>query len=77
MAVKLKKGWLIAIFAITFLSYMSMGYLSSRDFADATMNWIVQGINTIGQGALLFGTIVLHKAGLSNLRLHNNEVVEG
>ena len=44
-----------------------MGYLSSRDFAKASMNWIAEGTNVIGQGAFLIGAILAHQQGLSAL----------
>ena len=45
---------------------MMMGYLSSHDFAQASANWIAQSINTLGEGLLLVGSILLHKAGLAD-----------
>ena len=57
-----KKG-LIAVFVLTFLCYMAMGYLASRDGSSAAMNWIEQGVNTLGQALLLFGVVSLHRAG--------------
>lgn len=50
-----------------------MGYLSSQDFAQASMNWIAEGVNIVGHGALLAGVMILHKNGLGELRLHNGE----
>ena len=50
-----------------------MGYLSSRNFDGALMNWIAEGVNTVGQGALLAGAILLNKAGFADLRLRNGE----
>ena len=44
--------------------------LSSKDFAEAAMNWIAEGVNVVGQGTLLLGTVLLHKAGLADARLH-------
>lgn len=75
LAVKLKKPWLIAIFAVSFLCSLCMGYLSSQDFAEASMNWIAEGVNVVGQGMLLVGTILLHKNGLATLKLHGGEEV--
>ncbi|MBR2923495.1 MAG: hypothetical protein IKC28_00570 [Clostridia bacterium] len=69
LAAKLKKPWLIAIFAVAFVCSLGMGYLSSKDFTDAAMNWIAQGVNVVGQGLLLVGTVLLHKAGLKELEL--------
>ena len=73
LSVKLKKPWLIAIFVVSFVCSLGMGYLSSKDFAEAAMNWIAEGVNVVGQGTLLLGAVLLHKAGLSNLRLHSSE----
>lgn len=64
LAVKMKKKGLIVVFILTFLCYMAMGYLASRDGNSAAMNWIEQGVNTLGQTLLLVGVGTLHKAGL-------------
>ena len=69
LAAKLKKPWLIAIFVFSFVCSLCMGYLSSKDFAEASMNWIAEGVNVVGQGTLLVGTYLLHKNGLANLTL--------
>ena len=75
LAVKLKKPWLIAIFALSFVCSLCMGYLSSQDFAEAAMNWIAEGVNVAGQGTLLAGALLLHKNGLAHLKLHGGEQV--
>lgn len=69
LAAKMKKPLAIICFVITFVCCMGMGYLSSQDFAQASMNWIAEGINVVGQGALLCGVLMLHKAGLAELEL--------
>lgn len=69
LAVKLKKPVLIAIFGVSFICSLAMGYLSSQNFAEASMNWIAEGVNVVGQSALLLGTVLLHKNGLSALKL--------
>lgn len=73
LAVKLKKPWLIAIFAVSFVCSLGMGYLSSQDFAEAAMNWIAEGVNVVGQGTLLLGAVLLNKNGLADLRLREGE----
>jgi hypothetical protein len=73
LATKLKKPALIAIFAVSFVCSLGMGYLSSKDFAEAAMNWIAEGVNVVGQGTLLLGAVLLHKAGLADLKLHGGE----
>lgn len=69
LSVKLKKKPAIALFVLSFVCSLCMGYLSSQDFAKASMNWIAEGVNVIGQGAFLGGTILLHKAGLAEMKL--------
>ena len=73
LAAKLKKTALIAVFAISFVCSLCMGYLSSQDFAQASMNWIAEGVNVVGQGTLLLGVVLLHKNGLADLKLGGGE----
>lgn len=74
LCVKLKKPVLIVFFVIAFFCSLGMGYLSSKNFAEAAMNWIAEGVNTVGQGALLTGAVLLHKNGFSALRLRGEEI---
>ena len=69
LAAKLKKPGLIAVFVFSFVCSLCMGYLSSKDFAEAAMNWIAEGVNVVGQGSLLVGAYLLHKNGLSELEI--------
>lgn len=69
IAVKMKKPLLIAVFVLSFVCSLGMGYLSSKDFAEASMNWIAEVVNVIGQGALLGGVYMLHKNGLAELEI--------
>ena len=73
LSAKLKKGGIIALFVLSFICSLCMGYLSSQDFAQASMNWIAEGVNVVGQGSLLAGTILLHKNGLADLCLRGEE----
>ena len=73
LAAKLKKPALIAVFAFSFVCSLCMGYLSSQDFTEAAMNWIAEGVNVLGQGSLLLGAVLLHKNGLSELKLREGE----
>ena len=70
ISVKLKKPWLIAVFLISFLCSVCMGYLSTKDFSQSYMNWIAQGINVLGQGLLVVGVLLLRKYGLVNYILN-------
>ena len=74
LAVKLKKPWIIALLALSFVCSLGMGYLSSQDFAEASMNWIAEGVNVVGQGTLLLSVILLDKNGLTDLKINKGEV---
>lgn len=63
-AKKLKKPLAAALFLVSFVFCLAMGYLSSRDFTQASMNWIAEGVNILGQGSLLAGVRMLDRAGL-------------
>ena len=69
LAAKLKKGGVIAVFVLSFICSLCMGYLSSQDFTEAIWNWIAEAINVIGQGTMLIGVVMLHKNGLKELEL--------
>ena len=69
LAVKLRKKALIVVFVLCFVCYMGMGYLASREGSSAAMNWIEQGVNTLGQLLLLIGVSGLHRAGLRDYQL--------
>lgn len=69
LANRLKKRSAIIFFVVSFICSMGMGYLSSRDFTQASMNWIAEGVNIAGQGCLLLGVFMLHKAGLAEYKI--------
>jgi hypothetical protein len=73
LAKKIGKPWLIALYVFSFVCCLGMGYLSSKDFAEASMNWIAEGVNVVGQGTFLAGAIILHKNGLADLELAKAE----
>lgn len=63
LAARMKKKGTIVLFVLSFLFAMGMGYLSSQDTTLAWVNWAEQGINTLSQGCLMWGVLLLHKAG--------------
>ena len=68
LAAKMKKKSTIALFILSFICAMGMGYMSSQDSTLAWVNWVEQSINTVSQLCLMLGTITLHKAGLADYR---------
>ncbi len=69
LAVKMGKKWAAALFILSFLCSMGMGAMAGQDATQAWVNWVEQGINTVGQGLLLMGTLALHKNGLKEFKL--------
>ena len=65
IAARRKKPVALALYVVSFVFIMGMGYLSSKDFANPMMNWIGECVNIVGQGTFLAGTIILHKNGLA------------
>ena len=51
------------LLVVSFVCSLCMGYLSSRDFSAAAMNWIAEGVNIVGQGTFLAAAVLLRKAG--------------
>ncbi len=66
IANRMKKRSALVCFIVSFFLCLCMGYLSSKDFDKAFMNWVAQIINIGGQGLFYLGTQILHKAGLSD-----------
>ena len=55
----------VPLFILSFVLILMMGYLSSRDFAQASMHWVAQSVNLLGEGLLFIGALLLHRAGLA------------
>ena len=64
IAGRMKKMGVVALLVVAFICSLCMGYLSTKDFTQAFMNWMAEGINVVGQTSLLLGVWSLHKAGL-------------
>ena len=64
LAVRMKKKAAAVLFVAAFLCSMGMGAMSGQDATLAWVNWVEQGINCVGQGLLMWGVMILHKAGL-------------
>lgn len=67
LANRSKKRSALVLFIVSFFLSLCMGYLSSKNFDSAFMNWAAEGINIAGQGLFLIGCLILHKTGVSNL----------
>ena len=65
LAARIGRKKAIAWFAVAFVLMLGMGYLSSRDFAEASSHWMAEGTNIAAQGVLLLGVLDLHRHGLA------------
>lgn len=72
IAGRMKKKGAVALFWLAFVLMLGMGYLSSKDFSQAYMNWVAQAINVAGQLCLLLGARVLDKAGLRSFQVRKD-----
>lgn len=61
LAKKQKKTGAMVLFIVAFVFMLMMGYLSSKDFSKAALNWVAEAVNVIGQGLFLLGSIKLTK----------------
>ena len=66
VSAKMKKAPAMILFILSFVCAMAMGYMSSQDSTQSWVNWAEQSINTVSQGCLMLGVIMLHKAGLKD-----------
>lgn len=69
IAVKMKKKGAMVLFILAFAASMGMGAMSGQDVTQAWVNWVEQGINCAGQGMLMWGVLILHKAGLKEFQI--------
>ena len=60
-AIKAKKKAAAALFIISFIFMLGMGYLGSKFDSSSKMNWIAQVTNIISEGALLSGVLLIHE----------------
>ena len=69
IAGKMKKKGAMVLFILAFAASMGMGAMSGQDVTQAWVNWVEQGINCAGQGMLMWGVLILHKAGLKDFQI--------
>lgn len=65
LARRMKQRLAAILFVLAFVFMMGMGYLSATFDDSSNMHWVAQTVNILGNGALLWGVCLLHKAGLA------------
>ena len=61
IAARKKKTAACVLFVFAFFMLLGMGYLSSKDFSNPSMNWVAEGVNTVAQLSFLSASCMIHK----------------
>lgn len=62
-----------ALFALSFVFMLGMGYLGAKFDDSSRMHWVAQLTNILSMTAFLLGTVQLRKAGYQNLNQQKKE----
>ena len=68
VALLMKKRFAAVLFVLSFIFILGMGYLGAKFDDSSSMHWIAQATNVMSQGCFMWGTLILHKAGLAKLK---------
>lgn len=68
VALLMKKRFAAVLFVLSFIFILGMGYLGAKFDDSSSMNWLAQATNVLSQGCFMWGTLILHKAGLAKLK---------
>ena len=72
VSLKMKKKLAAVLYVVSFVFMLGMGYLSATFDDTSSMHWMAQCVNIVSQGALLWGTVILHRAGLAQAHLFSD-----
>lgn len=76
IAVLMKKKNAAVLYVVSFVFMLGMGYLSATFDDSSSMHWMAQCVNIVSQGAFLWGTVVLHRAGLAQTELFERKTAK-
>ncbi len=68
VALLMKKRFAAVLFVLSFIFILGMGYLGAKFDDSSSMHWLAQATNVLSQGCFMWGTLILHKAGLAKLK---------
>lgn len=68
VALLMKKRLAAVLFVLSFIFILGMGYLGAKFDDSSSMHWLAQATNVLSQGCFMWGTLILHKAGLAKLK---------
>ena len=69
LSLKMRKKAAAALYVVSFVFMLGMGYLSATFDDSSSMHWMAQCVNIVSQGTFLWGTVLLHRAGLAQREL--------
>ena len=68
VAIYMKKKLAAVLFVLSFIFILGMGYLGAKFDDTPGMNWLAQVTNILSQGCFMWGVLILHKAGLKEVK---------
>ena len=68
IALYMKKKLAAVLFLLSFIFVLGMGYLGAKFDDSSSMHWIAQVTNICSEGCFLSGVLILHKAGLAEIK---------
>ena len=68
LSLKMRQRLAAVMYVISFWFMLGMGYLSATFDDSSSMHWMAQCVNIVSQGSFLWGTVLLHRAGLAGWR---------
>lgn len=66
LSLKMRQRLAAVMYVISFWFMLGMGYLSATFDDSSSMHWMAQCVNIVSQGSFLWGTVLLHRAGLAD-----------
>jgi len=73
IALFMKKRFAAVLFVLSFIFILGMGYLGAKFDDSSSMHWLAQGTNILSQGCFMWGTLILHKAGLQDMKAKDED----
>ena len=68
IALYMKKKLAAVLFLLSFIFVLGMGYLGAKFDDSSSMHWLAQVTNILSEGCFLWGVMILHKAGLKEVK---------
>lgn len=73
LSLKMRQRLAAVLYVVSFCFMLGMGYLSATFDDSSSMHWMAQCVNIVSQGTFLWGTVLLHRAGLADWQLEKRK----